>query len=367
MPTRKVRSKKHAIASKRRSHKSSRAVTKSLYLRSASALRATAFAVVGLAIIFFALGFHNIILANLSPDRSGSASQLRTNNANQSDTNSAPTSGSTCGSVQQNNPLFAKCPNFVASFTNRKSGSINTAVFNIYDGLAPSNNEKQYYRNNSANVRVESGSLRLEALAQPYGGLQYTSARIDTLGKKDFLYGKLVVRATLPVGIGTWPAIWMLPSQHKYANNTPAGDINRYKNDGEIDIAETVGIEPHAIYGVAHSLAYPEDGLDRSYYRTVAVPDSDTVFHDYELDWTPTSLGFAVDGKTYFTYAKTAAADWRSWPFDQPFYLVINLALGGAWAGSDVANFPTDGIDKGALPATLMVQSIRYFPYTGPH
>jgi len=169
----------------------------------------------------------------------------------------------------------------------------------------------------------------------------------------------------LPDGIGTWPAIWMMPSQPKYASLSPASDTNRYLNDGEMDIAESAGVQPHMVYGVAHSIAYPEGGPDNSYYSTVTVPDNNTVFHDYELDWTPTSLTFSVDGKPFYTYTKQAGADWHSWPFNQPFYLIVDLALGGTWAGNDRAQFPTDGVDKAALPASMQVQSINYYSYVG--
>ncbi len=261
--------------------------------------------------------------------------------------------------------VFAACPTFSQDYSKQSTGIVSSQIYNIATGKPEANQEAQLYTANSQNLRIENGSLVLQALNDPQQGFSYTSARIDTKGKEDFLYGRIVVRATLPSSIGTWPAIWMLPSQSKYAALSPVTDTNRYLNDGEIDIAESVGTEAHRVYGIAHSLAYPEDGPDRSYYSVVRVPDNDTVFHNYEIDWTPTNLTFSVDGKAYFSISKQAGADYRSWPYDQPFYLILNLAIGGAWGGTDRAQFPTDGVDKSALPASLNVQSINYYPYIG--
>jgi beta-glucanase (GH16 family) len=261
--------------------------------------------------------------------------------------------------------LFASCPSFTQDYSSQKSGTVSSSIYNITTGEPEANQEAQLYTANAKNLRIQDGKLVLQAHNDPQQGFNYTSARIDTKGKKDFLYGKLVVRATLPTGVGTWPAIWMLPSQSKYAAQGSATDNNRYLNDGEIDIAESVGTEPHSVYGIAHSLAYPENGSNRGYYNVVKVPGNDTAFHDYELDWTPTNLTFSVDGKAFFSISKQAGADYHSWPYDQPFYLVLNLAIGGSWGGTDRVHFPTDGVNKQALPAALNVQSINYYPYIG--
>ena len=270
-----------------------------------------------------------------------------------------------CSRTDQADPEFATCPSFFVDYSRQIRGTLNPYEFNVYIGQPVANSEAQYYTAAPNNLRIENGSLILEARQQTYNGYRYTSARLDTHGKEDFLYGKLVIRAMLPTGVGTWPAIWMLPSQPKYASKSPASDTKSYLNDGEIDIAESIGLEPHVVYGVAHSVAYPEDGPDRSYYSTITVPGNDRSYHNYEVDWTPTSITFRIDDNAFYTYHKKAQADWRSWPFDQPYYLIINLALGGSWAGSDTLDFPGDGIDKRVLPASLRVQSIYYYPYAG--
>ncbi len=261
--------------------------------------------------------------------------------------------------------IFASCPSVEVDFSKLANGGLSDQYFSVYTGQPEANQEAQYYTGSTDNIRISDGTLQLRALSQYAQGKRYTSARISTRGKQSFQYGKLVVRATLPSGIGTWPAIWMLPSNPKYASLSPDTDFSRYLNDGEIDIAESAGVEPHRIYGIAHSRAYPADGANRNYYSTRTVADSDTTFHDYEVDWTPTNLTFRIDGKAFFTVNKQPGADYRSWPYDQQFYLIINLAIGGTWAGSNRADFPLDGVDPNALPATLAVQSIRYYPFVG--
>ncbi len=262
-----------------------------------------------------------------------------------------------CSVPQKEDKLFSKCANYWVDFTDPTQKSLDE-LFNIRTDQPVVNNEVQLYTDNAENLRVEDGSLMITALNESQDGFSYTSARIDTLDKKDFFYGKLVVRAKLPSSGGTWPAIWMLPTNPKYASLSPASDYKRHLNDGEIDIAESVGMYPHLIYAVTHARNYTRQGVDHTYFDTVKVPRSDTRYHDYGVDWTPTRITMSVDGKPFFTYKKKSGADWRSWPFDQPFYLILNLAVGGTWAGRD-------GIDNDALPATMQVESIRYYSYIG--
>jgi beta-glucanase (GH16 family) len=337
------------------------AVAHVIYQRSLSTGLTVVPLIAGAALIALSFGIHIPSLSNTStntlighsiPSKSGTAIML-------------PTIDACSPSQSQDNPHFAACPSFLLDYSGKEKGIASNNAFNIYTGPPIANNEAEYYTNDSSNVRIANGSLVLQANNQPSHGYSYTSARIDTKGKENFLYGKIVTRAIVPAGAGTWPAIWMLASQPKYASQGPANNTNRYANDGEIDIAESIGLQPHVVYGVAHSLAYPENGADRSYYSTATILGNDATFHDYELDWTPTSLTFAIDSNPYFTYNKKQGADWHSWPFDQPFYLVINFALGGSWAGADTSHFPDGGVDKQALPTALRVQSIHYYSYTG--
>jgi beta-glucanase (GH16 family) len=330
-----------------------------------NALLARAFAVVGVSCLVAAtsliLAATGNPLSKLSWIKNSPAPHATPTAKN----NRYATATQACGTQSVPGVLFASCPSFTANFATQHDGLLGSRFFNIYSGEPEANGEAQLYTADQKNVRVENGNLVLQALNDPQRGYKYTSGRIDTKGKEDFMYGKLVVRATIPSGIGTWPAIWMLPSQSKYAAMSPANDPDAYLNDGEIDMAESVGTEPHVVYGIAHSRAYPEDGPDRSYYSTARLLNNDTTFHDYEVDWTPTNLTFKVDGKAFFAINKKPGADYRSWPYDQQFYLVVNLALGGSWGGVDRKDFPLDGVNPAALPSALRVQSVKYYPYIG--
>jgi hypothetical protein len=259
---------------------------------------------------------------------------------------------------------FSNCPSLLLNYATASNGPINPKDFTVYTGVPEANNEAQYYSDAQSNISTENGSLVLRALSSPTNGYRYTSARINTLGKHDFQYGKLSIRAIIPAGSGTWPAIWMLPTDNKYkyaAYESP----NRDLNDGEIDIAEAVGIEPNVVYGVAHSLAHPATGSG-DYFSKTTIADNASVFHDYGLEWTPTQLTFTVDGNPFYSITKLPNATFESWPYDQRFHLIINLAVGGNWAGQDRAHFPIDGVDPSALPATLKIQSITYYRYIAP-
>lgn len=266
----------------------------------------------------------------------------------------------TCDATDMNDAVdFSSCPSFILDYSKMANGSVSDKYLNISVGHSVANDEAQVYTANTQNVRIENGNLVLEGQANNQSGARYTSGKVDTRGKEDFQYGKLVVRAKLPAGVGTWPAIWMLPSQSDYSRDNAL-------SAGEIDITEAVGFQPGVIYSVAHSQAYDNNGVDRTFFNTITIPDYAQAFHDYEMDWTPTTLSFKVDGTTYFTYTKRAGADASTWPYDQPFYLIMNLAIGGSWGGADRKDFPADGIDSQAFPAALRIQSVHYYSYIGP-
>jgi beta-glucanase (GH16 family) len=287
----------------------------------------------------------------VSPTGSSSSSLISRSNVDLSKCTLAP---ATAGQE------FASCPSFILDYSKLSKGTVDEKNFSIFKGRSETNDEQQMYTASSDNIRIENGMLVLQARMNDKPGARYTSARIDTKGKEDFLYGKIVVRAKMPAGTGTWPAIWMLPSQPKYSDSKTPNDVL----NGEIDIAEAIGLQPNLVYGVAHTQAYDNNGVDKTFFNTATIPGNDTSFHDYEIDWTPASITFKVDGKVFYTYAKRANADFHSWPFDQPFYLIINLAMGGSWGGQDRKNFPLDGVDQSALPASLSVQSVKYYSYT---
>lgn len=206
------------------------------------------------------------------------------------------------------------------------------------------NNELQYYAvGRLENSRVSDGELvitaRKEALpsAPGYGGQAYTSARLITRDKASWTYGFFEVRAKLPCGQGTWPAIWMLG-----ANNDP------WPANGEIDIMEQVGMKPAEITGTIHTGA--TTGTSGAGGVT-QVLNACTNFHNYQLTWTADGLTIGVDNVPYFTYANPGAGRAR-WPFDGPQYLILNLAIGGDMGGR---------VDDDIFPAQLEVEYVRVY------
>ncbi len=265
----------------------------------------------------------------------------------------------------QDNPLFAANPTWSQNFADYNGGLIDSKYWNVLVGPAVnSNKEQQYYTDSNANIRIENGALRLIGTNGSYPeGYKYGSARIETQGKQTFLYGRMDITAKLPAGVGTWPAVWMLPANDVYSSKTPASDTLRYKNGGEIDIIEAVGHEPNLVYGVAHTksaLSERSDGTGA--FAKINVPTSQTDYNIYTLLWTPTTMTYFVNGTAFFAYNRQEGADYKTWPFDQPFYLIANLALGGTWGGQN--SYP-NGVNPAALPASLDIKSMYYYPYVG--
>lgn len=189
------------------------------------------------------------------------------------------------------------------------------------------NHEAQYYTARPENVRAEKGNMVIEGRREAYQGYAYTSASINTLGRFEFLYGRVEVRAKLPTGNGAWPAIWMLGT-----NRTQVG----WPACGEIDIMENVGFDPLAIHGSVHTAAYNHTiGTQKTAVVTVANPWED--FHVYAMDWYPDRIDIFVDGQKYFTFRNEGIGS-STWPFDKPQYLLINLAIGGSWGGQKAIN-----------------------------
>jgi beta-glucanase (GH16 family) len=186
------------------------------------------------------------------------------------------------------------------------------------------NQELEYYTSRPENARVENGSLIIEARKEEYAGSQYTSARLVSRGKGEWKYGRIEVRAKLPSGRGVWPAIWMLPVTHRYGG---------WPADGEIDIMEHVGYEPNHVYGSVHTKTYNHiDGTQ----RTAGFMEFDNPFqqhfHTYVIDWTEERIAFLIDDIPYFTFPNEQAT-YAEWPFDAPFYLIMNIAVGGRSGG----------------------------------
>lgn len=208
------------------------------------------------------------------------------------------------------------------------------------------NNEKQYYAaQRLENTRVSSGKLIIQARketltsAADYGGQAYTSGRLHTRGKQDWTYGFMEVRAKLPCGLGTWPAIWMLGSKGAW----PA--------DGEIDIMEHVGKKKGEVLGTVHTGAYNHRiGTHKGAATTVA--DACDAFHNYQLTWDADRIAVGVDNKIFFTFANSKDGDNAKWPFSNPQYLILNVAVGGDLGGP---------VDDAIFPVQMEVDYVRMY------
>ena len=206
------------------------------------------------------------------------------------------------------------------------------------------NNELEYY----SNARLENASIsggvlsitaRKEDLVSPgfgYAGQHYTSARLNTQGKAQWTYGYFETRARLPCGTGTWPAIWML------------GTVGTWPSEGELDIMEYVGRNPHTIYGTTHSTTSGGAGAG----GTTTLPDECGAFHNYEMLWTAETVKFGIDGAWYYTYTN-AHSGHDQWPFDDPEYLLLNFAVGG--------NFGGPSVDDSIFPTAMQVDYVRVY------
>ncbi|TVP95376.1 MAG: glycosyl hydrolase family protein [Acholeplasmatales bacterium] len=212
------------------------------------------------------------------------------------------------------------------------------------------NRELQYYtRANLNNAFVEDGRLHIRAIRESFMGNDYTSARLVSKYYGDWLYGRIQVSARMPSGTGTWPAIWMLPTNRVYGN---------WPNSGEIDIMEYVGYDPGVVHGTIHTGAFNHmQNTQIGFRRTV--PTAETAFHVYEMIWEPARIRLFIDGDLFATFGFNPLMHPERntsdlWPFDQPFHLILNLAVGGDWGGQR-------GVDPDAFPTTLEIEYVRVY------
>lgn len=204
------------------------------------------------------------------------------------------------------------------------------------------NHELEYYTSKRLeNARVENGNLVIEARKEKWQNNNYTSARLVTKGKASWQYGKIEVRARLPKGTGTWPAIWMLATK----------DPMHWPDDGEIDIMEHVGFHQGYIHGSVHCKKY-NHVIHTQKTDTVIVKDCSEKFHVYSLEWTADSIKIAVDGQVYFSFANEHSYD--AWPFDNNMHLLLNQTVGGDWGGAK-------GIDQDIWPQRMEVDYVRVY------
>lgn len=201
------------------------------------------------------------------------------------------------------------------------------------------NGESQYYTNRSDNVIVEDGVLKITAKRENYEGSEFTSARILTKGKYSFTYGRVEIRAKLPTGGGTWPALWLLGSSI---------DAVGWPACGEADIMEHVGNNQGTVSSAMHT---PSSSGATVNHGEQYLDDVSTAFHVYSLDWSSEEMVFAVDDVVHYTYNPTVK-NASTWPFDANMFLIFNVAMGGSFGGN---------IDGSFTESTMEVDYIRVY------
>lgn len=197
------------------------------------------------------------------------------------------------------------------------------------------NAELQYYTNRPENAVVQGGVLKITAIKENFSGSAYTSTRLLTKDKFSFKYGKVEARAKLPAGVGTWPAIWMLG---KNINTVGWPDC------GEIDIMEHRGSELNKIFGTLH---YPGHSGGNANGSTKIISNATTEFHKYSMEWSAATIKIYVDDQLFHTFANSASV-----PFNQEFFLIVNVAMGGTFGGS---------IDPAFTNASMEIDYIRVY------
>lgn len=241
--------------------------------------------------------------------------------------------------------VAAPAPAFADEFNGRAGTPVDGSKWNLEVGDNVNNHERQYYTNRTSNAAHDGrGHLVITARRENpgnytcwYGRCAYTSARLNTIGKFSQTYGRFETRLRMSHGQGMWPAFWMM--------GTTGGT---WPANGEIDVMENVGFEPDTVHGTIHGPGYSgAEGIGAAYDG----PRFADGFHTFTLDWSPNLLVWSVDGKE-FQRRTPADLGRRTWVFnDRPFFLLLNLAVGGYWPGDPDASTP--------MPNTLVVDYVR--------
>ncbi|MFQ5447416.1 MAG: family 16 glycosylhydrolase [Saprospiraceae bacterium] len=227
------------------------------------------------------------------------------------------------------------------------ANELNTSdwTFDLGDGCPNcgwGNNELEWYTDKPENVFLSNGYLILEARRESLGGKEYTSSRIKTQGLKNFQYGRIDIRALMPVGQGIWPAIWMLGE-----NITDVG----WPACGEIDIMEYLGHEPGIVHGTGH---WGSSVSSHAFQGNSIQPSGDdyaTAFHVFSIEWKENEIKWLMDNQQYFILDSGITGD--PFPYNAPFFFILNVAVGGDWPGSPDANT--------SFPQQMVVDYIRVF------
>lgn len=207
------------------------------------------------------------------------------------------------------------------------------------------NEELQYYTSRPENAKVEDGKLIITAREESFEGRNYTSARMVTKNKGDWRYGRFEIRAKIPEGQGIWPAIWMLPTDTVYGI---------WPASGEIDIMEAIGSNTNEVFSTLHH-GHENWKFETQYFR---YPPEESVdfaddFHVYSADWTANCIQFYVDGNPVGSANTRSTVLPSTWPFDQPFHLIMNIAVGG--------RLPGNPDESTTFPQTMEVDYVRVY------
>ncbi|MBY8869423.1 MULTISPECIES: lectin [Streptomyces] len=245
-------------------------------------------------------------------------------------------------------PAVAAVSTFSDTFDGPAGAAVDSGKWQLETGDNVNNHERQYYTSGTKNAALDGqGHLVITAKRENpanyqcwYGTCQYTSARLNTSGKFSAQYGHVEARMKIPRGQGMWPAFWML--------GTDIGQVG-WPNSGEIDVMENVGFEPSTVHGTIHGPGYSGSaGIGAPYSLPNGQAFADA-FHTYAVDWAPDSITWSVDGNVY---QRRTPADLggKTWVFNKPFFLILNLAVGGYWPGDP------DG--STSFPQQLVVDSV---------
>ncbi|MDZ7880849.1 MAG: family 16 glycosylhydrolase [Saprospiraceae bacterium] len=206
------------------------------------------------------------------------------------------------------------------------------------------NNELQYYTNNRPdNIYLDNGKLIIQAKKEAFSGREYTSSRILTKGKREFTFGRIDIRAKLPVAKGLWPALWMLGKKI---------DQTSWPACGEIDIMELVGKEPNKVHGTLH---WANSAGSRALYGTSYTLPTGTFadkFHVFTAIWEADKVEILMDDISYYKFDKSKVGG-AAYPFNEPFFLIFNVAVGGDWPGLPDATT--------TFPQQMVVDYVRVF------
>jgi beta-glucanase (GH16 family) len=244
----------------------------------------------------------------------------------------------------------AERPGWTLTFREEYDGPAGTGIdtskwtpVNRGDGFG--NNELQFYTPRSENVRMDGdGSLIIEVLEENYMGRMYTSTRLESIGKFEQTYGRFEIRARLPFGQGIWPAFWLLGND--------IGEVS-WPQCGEIDIMEHVGRTPSTNYGSLHGPGYSGGNpLSQQYMLPGGARFADD-FHEYAVEWERDVVRWYVDGNLYHTRTPDDVPQGGEWVYDHPFYMVLNVAVGGP--------FPGNPDDTTTFPQRLLVDYVRVY------